>query len=361
MPRLVALSGFDAKGPACFLLELGGARLMLDLGTGPDAGRLPDLAGVGPVDAILLSHGHADHAGALQLAPLVGSPPVHASPPVFVLSGPPPGPVGVALPRRGRVEIVGVEVETGAAGHAPGAVWMRIGGAGGLLYTGDCATGPSVWPFEMPPPAEAVVLDASYGVADTALAVQQAELLGLLSSAPVLLPSPADGRGLDIACAALAAGVGVALCPAHRRVAETLLARPDWLADGAAGTLRDLLAKASPLDVDSPARGAMIAVSADAASGLSAPLAARFAVTGEARILFTGYLGAGTPAAALVCEGHAGHMRWNVHPRLSDTRALLAATKPRVAMPAFCPPHLRAALAAALPGAPFCTGPEMTW
>ena len=50
--RLTALSGLGVKGPACFLLEAEGRRLLLDLGRGPDGDALPDLAGVGRVDAI---------------------------------------------------------------------------------------------------------------------------------------------------------------------------------------------------------------------------------------------------------------------------------------------------------------------
>lgn len=60
MRRLTALSGFDRKGPAAFFAQIDGHRLLLDLGEGPDEARRPDIVGLGPVDAILLSHGHPD-------------------------------------------------------------------------------------------------------------------------------------------------------------------------------------------------------------------------------------------------------------------------------------------------------------
>ena len=59
MAALTAISGAGAKGPACFLLEAEGRRLLLDLGYGPQPGLWPDVSGVGKVDALLLSHAGA--------------------------------------------------------------------------------------------------------------------------------------------------------------------------------------------------------------------------------------------------------------------------------------------------------------
>lgn len=79
MPRLTPISGCGAKAPACFLVDTGSARLLLDLGYGAQPGVWPDVSRVGRVDALLLSHGHRDHAGALKLLPRVGSPRVYAT------------------------------------------------------------------------------------------------------------------------------------------------------------------------------------------------------------------------------------------------------------------------------------------
>jgi len=49
------ISGVGAKGPACFLFEAAGKRLMLDLGEGPPPGSMPEIDGLGPVDAVVLS------------------------------------------------------------------------------------------------------------------------------------------------------------------------------------------------------------------------------------------------------------------------------------------------------------------
>src|SRR5215475_4055273 len=73
------ISGVGAKGPACFLLETAGLRIMLDLGEGPPPGLLPHVNSLGPVDALVLSHGHKDHIGGLALLPALGNPPVYAT------------------------------------------------------------------------------------------------------------------------------------------------------------------------------------------------------------------------------------------------------------------------------------------
>lgn len=229
MRRLTAISGFKAKGPAVFLLELDGRRLILDLGRGPDHGARPDLSGVGPVDAILISHGHPDHVGSLDLREQLGNPPVHASDPVRALGDNPALRRAEALPRSGRIEIAGLGVETGGAGHAPGALWMQVGGEGGLLYTGDLSDESVLYACDPLPHAAALVFDASYGAYDTPLAEGFAALLDASRARPLLLPVPAAGRGLEMAVLLCEAGADIALCPAHRASARnSCRARIGW-------------------------------------------------------------------------------------------------------------------------------------
>ncbi len=95
---------------------------------------------------------------------------------------------------------------TGPAGHAPGAVWMRIGGKGGLLYSGDACAESLIFCAAPYPPAAAMVIDASYGVADQPLSAQIEQIMSQIDG-PVLLPCPAGGRGLEIAATLLQRGL----------------------------------------------------------------------------------------------------------------------------------------------------------
>lgn len=355
MSKLTALSGFDTKGPACFLLEIDDRRLMLDLGEGPDHAVRPDLRGVDGVDAILVSHAHADHTGALDLAYRLGSPPVYATRPAMAFA--PALADAHVLPRQGTITVAGITVETGPAGHAPGAIWMRLGGENGLLYTGDRNAEGTLFACSDLPQAAALVFDASYGTADLSLNEQRINLLALAEGRPLILPAPAGGRGLELALAFFAAGFTVALCPAHRRAAECLIGFPDWLQPGCAEALSGLVAATELLETDTPISDVAIAAAPNADRGLAAELVRRE----DAQIVFTGHLGQGTPAARLVAEGRALFMRWNVHPRLGEQISILSAAAPRVALPAFLAAEGRMALARALPGAPLATERTLVW
>src|SRR4051812_15317215 len=110
--RLVAASGLGPKEPAAFVVEAEGRRLLLDCGEGPEPGKLPDFDAIGRVDAVILSHSHNDHAGALRLRDRIGTPPVYATPPV--LARLPKEIAGCPIPIRGRADVCGVEIATGA-------------------------------------------------------------------------------------------------------------------------------------------------------------------------------------------------------------------------------------------------------
>jgi len=331
---LTLISGVGAKGPACFLLEAEGRRLLLDLGEGPPHGLLPDLDGIGHIDAVVLSHGHKDHVGGLSLLPKLGNPPVYATAIVARALG-----KDIAtreLPLRGRGEILGIAVETGRDGHAPGGIWLNFGIGAGFLYTGDYSTESMLYAYDPPQrPAATALIDGSYARYGKPLAQCWAALAPLLARGPALLPVPANGRGPELALEILRAGSG------DIYVDDTMARAFQHLANGSAESLRSdarddikrLAASAKPIAAP---RGVMLAASADGSSGSSAALLEQWEQAVEPEIVFTGYVPPGTPAARLIKSGRARFVRWNVHPRLSDTLALVRAVQPKTVVPAFC-------------------------
>src|ERR1700676_1780797 len=106
--RLV--SGVGQKGPACFVIEVQGKRLVLDLGEGPPPGCFPDVAGIGRVDAVILSHAPKDHGGGLAPLPKLRNPPIYATD--IVARGLPEGIAARPLPVGGKSEVLGITVQT---------------------------------------------------------------------------------------------------------------------------------------------------------------------------------------------------------------------------------------------------------
>jgi len=306
---------------------------------------MPHVDDIGAVDALVLSHGHRDHVGGLSLLPKLGNPPVYGT--EAVLRTLPKDMVKRSLPVRGRAEVLGIAVETGRNGHAPGGIWLRFGTGDGLLYTGDICAESILYAYDAPAtPTGTALMDCSYGSYAAPLAACWDKLAAFAAHGPLLLPVPANGRGPEIALECLRRGrsdifVDDAMRNALRHLCEDDRAslRPNVGED-----LKRLSDIVRPID---GARGIMLAGSADGTSGASAQLFRDWQDKPEPTILFTGYVNPTTPADHLVKSGRAQTMRWNVHPRLADTVALTQGIKARTVIPAFVDRAQLAALAAA--------------
>ncbi len=344
--RLTAVDGLGGKRPAAFLIEVGERRLLLDLGEGPTPGVRPDLGRLDRVDAILLSHAHGDHVGALDLAGRLGDPEVHATAETWaaIANAPIPAPRRRALPARGRTTIAGVAVETGRAGHAPGGVWLHLGLGDGFLYTGDVSVESLVFPFDPPPPAGVLVVDASYGDFDEPLEAQYAALCATLGGGAIL-PVPPAGRGPEMALRLARAGLPPPhLAPPIRAELAEIAAARSAFADAALAAEAAALLARLPAGFDP--RGLAIVDGANAENGTAADL--RRALEGRFPFVFTGHVPPGMPAAAMIAAGRARRHRLNVHPRADDVVALARRVGAHTVLPAFVDPGRARRLAAAL-------------
>lgn len=305
---------------------------MLDLGYGPQPGLWPNVDSTGNIDALLLSHGHRDHAGGLSLLPKIGNPPVYAT--AIVARQLPAGIAAQPLPLHGSTEVLGVRVRSGRSGHAPGGIWMHLAIGNGVLYMGDYSLESIVYAFDPPPPAATLILDASYGDYSTALAECQRHFEPLFDAGRVLLPVPEGGRGPEIALHLLRQGRALPRIDDAMRSALLRLTDADRasLRAGAAAELAQLATAAKT--IDGPC-GVMLASRADATAGEAARLIEQWEHQPDPAIVFTGYLPPGTPAERLTNSGRARYLRWNVHPRLSDNAALVRTVGARTVLPAF--------------------------
>jgi Cft2 family RNA processing exonuclease len=332
--RLIAVSGLGPKEPAAFVVETDRRRLLLDCGEGPEPGRLPDFDAMGRVDAIILSHGHNDHAGALRMRDRIGSPAVYATEPV--MGRLPADIVAHPIPIRGRANVLDVEIETGTDGHAPGGIWLRLEVGAGLLYMGDHSIESALYCFDPPPATATMIFDAAYGDSEETQARQRADLADMAEGAALLLPVPADGRGPEIALFLQQAGFDVAIDD-QVRTAALLLTQAARASAKAASlpALEQLIRAARPLDADTPARGVMVAHGGSGDTGVAAVLIRRWRGQSDPAIVFTGHLAAGTTGRTLVDSGRAGFRRWNVHPTFSQNLRLIESVNPRRVVPAF--------------------------
>lgn len=312
MARLTALSGLGRKSAALFLIEIRGRRLLLDMGDGLETGERPDLSGAGRIDAVLLSHAHVDHAGGLDRLDEIGNPPVFASAETLRQLG-----RGEAhtLPEQGDAVVMGVPLRTGRAGHAPGGIWMRFDtGAGGVLYTGDFSTEAPLLTCDPFPPTATVLADASYGDREDGLCDQIAAIAWFARGGAVL-PCPADGRGPDMVAALSAMGLDVAACAIVAAETRRLTGSAPRVVTATTARPGDVIVAAGP----------------NAEHGLPAALRARQGF----RFAFSGHVPRTSPAHAMIAEGRAVWMGWNVHPRLPDLVTLADTTQALRVLPAF--------------------------
>lgn len=328
MPRIEILSGLDAKAPAAIRIDLNGRTLLLDAGGPLQADQPCDWYLDQHPDALLITHDHVDHLGAVRWLP--DTIPLYCTP--TVAQSLPVGRRWHPLPRRGQIIIEGITVTCGLAGHSLDGIWLHFDIAGGIFYSGDFSFESLLYPFDWPPQAKLALLDASYGLYETDQADCQAALKRHLSRAS-LLPVPPSGRALELALWCQSLGLPWTFDSACQRFQQALQTLPPQLLKPG---VHQQLSALKPLPWQQAetreSRLIRLAADADGTGGEAARLIDDPDYTGQ--IIYTGYL---PPKAQQdVEQGRACWYRWNVHPRTSCVQQLADALQAEQVIPLFC-------------------------
>jgi len=358
------LGGASGVGATCQLVRLGRRTVLVDAGVRVDsADRLPNLAALDGVslDAILITHAHADHIGALPLvAARFPAAPIYASSATIRLMEVMLGDAVRVMARRASEELElplyddalvaaalrrlrplamgaqrlpelpGVVVHAQRAGHIAGAVSLGFEADDGrLVISGDVSATPqrTILGAAIPAPKhpDLLVLESTYGARLHPNRAQEERRLAEAVAAVVagggrcLIPAFALGRAQEIILILRAAqrdglipGFPIAVDGLVRAVCAAYAAFPDALTPA---LRRHLLNGAKPFfsslvqPIERPDQrervlagppGAIIASSGMLSGGPSAWYAERLAGDQQAAIFFSGYLDDEAPGRRLL-------------------------------------------------------------
>jgi phosphoribosyl 1,2-cyclic phosphodiesterase len=367
--RIDLLGGFGEKGRTCIGVRRPAGRVLFDLGIkvgAAGADYYPALGGaVEDIEAVLISHAHEDHVGALPWLLAKGfrgrilmTAETKAEAPATLagyadphdLAGHPFPADAVELFEAGEaLDVGGLKIATGRSGHVVGGVWFAIEDDGRRLgYSADVVPESTVFVMDPMPPCDLLVFDASYGADPVSGAERAAAIAKWITTHPqgCLLPTPLSGRSLElIAALATPFAVHAAMRPALEAQIEAGAA----LLPGTADTLRRRLAAASDwLDGDPLPSCPLLCDDGMGKAGPSARLLPLADAAGYP-ILLSGHLPAGSPGERLYAAGRADWIRMPTHPTLAGNVAIWESAGRPMAIGHSCPPTDLAALKPHIP------------
>lgn len=368
--RLALHGGFAEKGRTSVGVDARGCRVLLDAGVKTSARGTPDYwpaisrDEIAALDAIVVTHAHEDHAGALGWCLARGfagrilmtaAARAECEAIVEAYDGADAArrfraaPIET-LPVGANAATIGpVKLATGRSGHISGGVWCMLDdGAHRLLYCGDVVPASPVFAMDALPDCDALILDASYGDDATTLRRRAAEIVSWTDAHPqgAILPTPRFGRSLELFALLRR---NVALAPGMREALAGQVDAAEWLVDGIAGELRRDLASAPSCGVDEPLpRAPVLCDDGMGMSGPSRELLRVAARTGHP-VLLTGHVPDGSPAHELLEAGRAHWIRLPTHPTLAENVALAQRSSARIVLGHSCERDALARLAPHLP------------
>ncbi len=337
--RVHLQGGFGEKGRTSVLVGDGQTTIMLDAGImvgAPPGEYHPKLAcPAAQIDAVILTHAHEDHIGALSWlfnqgfegavymtaetrADMAQTLTMYARP--EDLTACPPSRMDITLFRPTEVlTIATLQVQTGNSGHVAGGVWMRVSDRNGhsLLYAGDVVPDSPVYPMTPFAICDMALLDASYGDDAVPAAMRKRRIRDWVAARPqgCLLPTPLSGRSLEL-MALLAGKIAI-----HHSMRAPLRAQI-----AALGAMSDRLAAWLDAAQDWHAQDrfpalALLVHDGMGSAGPSAQAIPRAIARGHP-VLFTGHLPNGSPGEILVRDKRADWQRLPTHPTMPENRTL---------------------------------------
>lgn len=365
--ELALHGGFGEKGRTSLGVRVAEFRLLLDAGVKTSArGRGDYVPAIAPgelarLDAIVITHAHEDHVGALGWCLVHGfagrifmTAPTRAEcEPIVAAYG---NAEEARRVREARIEPLAGEftlgplrIVTGRSGHVGGGVWCAVDdGAVRLGYCGDVVTASPVFAYDPLPVCDALAIDASYADDAVASAARAADIVSWVRAQPrgCVLPTPQYGRSLELAALL---GPHVALAPGMRDALAAQIDAQEWLVDGiAAGLAQDLASAVAYAPGDPWPR---MPVLCHDGMGMSGPSREILALAQASRhpVLFTGHVPDGSPGDDLLSAGRAQWKRLPTHPTLDENVALVRACAPRVVLGHSCDADGMARLHAHIP------------
>lgn len=361
--------GFGEKGRVSIAARSRGTCLLLDAGIkvgARGADYHPRLVWpAGEIDALLVSHAHEDHVGALAWLLAHGfrgrilmTAETFREAPVTLAGYADPADLAAHPFPSDRIELFepgetlsigGMTVETGRSGHVVGGVWFAVDDGGRcLVHCGDVVPDSCVFVMDPVPPCDLIALDASYGADPVPGKARAKAIASWIEARPggCLLPTPLSGRSLELM--AIIPG-DFAIHATMREALETQIAAGSAVSPAAAAFLAWRLKSAPDWTDDQPLPA--LPLLADDGMGKAGPSARLLPRADEegCPVLLTGHLPEGSPAKLLHEAGRAGWIRMPTHPTLPGSVAIWEGAGRPAALGHSCAPADLEALAAHIP------------